>query len=208
MNKNLKQQAVRLHEDYLNQFFEEAARLKKWSEILIGKDDPFDRKSFGGHITASLVVVSPDGAEALVIEHPYLKAWMPPGGHVEAVAQSLWDAALLEAFEEAGVEAANLSPIEQVSGSLLDVDVHPIPANPVKGEPAHDHCDLMFVARARERFEPKPSEGDAVQSAAWMSFESWFRGDLGERERRCAQKLARIGVIPQPAIDKKAALKS
>ncbi len=106
--------------------------------------DPFDRAHYHpGHITASAAVLSPDGANVLLVYHPRLKRWLQPGGHVEPGDRSLLDTARREVLEEAGLDLPPAPP------RLVGVDVHRIPAD--RGEPEHLHHDLMFCLRAAAR---------------------------------------------------------
>ena len=107
-------------------------------ELLRGTETPFDRKHYApGHITASGLVLSPDGNSVLLVFHRRLEAWLQPGGHVDRSDPDVVATAVREVREETGVIVANHStPI------LAAVDVHLIPAN--RREPAHLHHDLMF----------------------------------------------------------------
>ena len=121
----------------------EAAHRARMLDLLRVGPAAFDRSHFGpGHFTASAFVLSPDGRSLLLIHHSKLDRWLQPGGHIDAGDASPADAARRELLEEAGVADAVLV------GGLFDVDVHPIPANPRKGEPPHEHFDLRYLFRA------------------------------------------------------------
>ena len=108
--------------------------------LLDGPDDPFARGSTrDGHFTASAFVVH-DGF-LLLIWHRKLLRWLQPGGHVDPGDADLQAAATRELAEETGVAGARCV-------GLLDLDVHPIPANPRRGEPAHRHHDVRFLFEA------------------------------------------------------------
>lgn len=53
-------------------------------------------------------------------------------------------AALRELTEETGIPA---EPVALADADPVHIDVHPIPANPGKGEPDHQHFDFRFVFR-------------------------------------------------------------
>ncbi len=54
------------------------------------------------HLTASAVVVTPDGTRVLLLRHRRFGRWGPLGGHVEG-AESLPDAVRREVAEESGL---------------------------------------------------------------------------------------------------------
>jgi 8-oxo-dGTP pyrophosphatase MutT (NUDIX family) len=100
--------------------------------------DPYSRSTKAGHITASGLVIRE--GRALLIFHPYIKAWFQPGGHIDD-GESPIDAAIREVYEETGVAC---KPIDRYLDPI-DIDLHEIPANPLKGESAHLHIDLLFL---------------------------------------------------------------
>ena len=109
---------------------------------------PLSRSSMNpGHITASAFVLSPDATSLLMIFHGKLARWLQPGGHVDPEDATLEDAARREVAEETGLTA-----LDQCAGTpwALDVDVHDIPANPRRGEAAHQHLDVRFLFQARQ----------------------------------------------------------
>jgi len=122
--------------------------------LLRGAEDPFSRRSFSpGHLTASAFVTCGDAL--LLIWHTKLERWLQPGGHVDPDDADLQAAAARELHEEAGVADA-------ACRGLLDVDVHRIPANPKRGEPAHLHHDVRFWFEVQSRMVTAGSDaGDA-----------------------------------------------
>ncbi|WP_151773076.1 NUDIX hydrolase [Streptomyces abyssomicinicus] len=99
------------------------------------------RAEWRGHVTAGAVLLREDG-RVLQIEHRALHRWLLPGGHLEDEDGILMDAALRELTEETGIPAADVTPGSAVP---VHVDAHPIPENPGKGEPAHQHFDFRFL---------------------------------------------------------------
>ena len=107
-------------------------------ELLRRSKTPFDRRHYEpGHITASGLVLSPDGNRVLLVFHRRLQAWLQPGGHVDESDSDVAATAVREVREETGV---TLAPDH--NPPLVAVDVHQIPAN--RREPEHLHHDLMF----------------------------------------------------------------
>lgn len=114
---------------------------------------PLRRDCFApGHVTASGLVLSRDGAHVLLVYHPRLRRWLQPGGHLEPGDRSVPEAAEREVREETGVAIdRTVAPV------LVAVDVHDIPA--AGGEPAHRHHDLMFRFQASVETAPRPVGG-------------------------------------------------
>jgi len=113
--------------------------------LITNKADPFDRTDYDpGHITASAIVLSPDGKSVALVNHARVGMWIQPGGHVEPDDSTLVDAARREVEEETGITLPQMR-----SPSLVRVDVHEIP--PFKHEPSHLHHDLTFGFRTDAR---------------------------------------------------------
>jgi len=105
--------------------------------LILKSHNPYSRANQTGHITASGLVIRDD--KVLLIFHPHIKTWFQPGGHIDD-GESPIEAAIREVYEETGcvcvIDSADLEPI--------DIDVHEIPANPLKGEGTHLHIDLLY----------------------------------------------------------------
>src|SRR4051794_7298998 len=137
----------------------EAGNVEAVVNLLTTSDDPFSRGHFEpGHVTASCYIVDP-GGRLLLHHHRRLNRWLQMGGHVEAD-ESTPDAALREGREESGL--ADL----MLDASILDVDVHAIPAS--KGDPLHHHFDVRYIARteAPESVSMRPDESNDL---AWLT---------------------------------------
>ena len=154
----------------------EAGSLRRVLALLELPGDVLGRGHFDpGHVTASVFVTrpSPAGDELLLIWHTKLGRWLQPGGHVDPADADVPAAALRELREETGLHVTG--------GRLLDVDVHPIPASPKRGEPAHEHFDVRLhvevpagaVAVAGDdagaaRWVPLAEVGEAASDASVM----------------------------------------
>lgn len=113
--------------------------------LITDQADPFDRTYYDpGHITASAIVLSPDGESVVLVSHTRVGLWIQPGGHVEHDDSTLVDAARREVKEETGITLPKTK-----SPSLVRVDVHEIP--PFKNEPSHLHHDMTFGFRTDTR---------------------------------------------------------
>lgn len=103
----------------------------------------FLRSDFPAHVVANAWLVSPDGDKVLLMHHRFLNRWLPFGGHADGSA-NLLNVAMRETQEESGIE--DILPLQ--SAQIFDVDVHDIPANPVRNEPNHLHHCVTYLVRA------------------------------------------------------------
>jgi 8-oxo-dGTP pyrophosphatase MutT (NUDIX family) len=122
--------------------------------------------------TASVYLI--DNQKVLLVNHPKLQKWLPPGGHVEAN-ETPSEAARREVREETGLELEfylqenvsisywNAKSIERPYLCLLEE----IPA--YRDVPPHQHIDFVFVARPVE--EPPVS----AFSYQWFSWNDLIR---------------------------------
>jgi 8-oxo-dGTP pyrophosphatase MutT (NUDIX family) len=131
--------------------------------LLTNGEAAFSRDHFGpGHLTASCFIIDPATHRLLLHHHRRLGRWLQMGGHVEPD-EFPPQAALREGAEESGLRDLRL-----LRASILDLDVHPIPA--AKGEPDHHHFDVRYVAITNE---PGTIARDANESndLAWFDFD-------------------------------------
>ena len=154
------------------------------SDLLGSREDPFRRSHFEpGHFTASAFVLSPDGADLLLIHHRKLGRWLQPGGHFEASDRDVFVAARREVLEETGLRGLQLP-----SESLFDVDVHAIPA--LGDEPLHEHFDLRLLFRS-------PTEtlnaGPEVKDARWFALSDITDTLSDESVMRAIRKISTAG---------------
>lgn len=159
-------------------FLVQAEILAATSRLTAGDCEPgyHEVPAAAGHVTCSAIVLDPD-RHVLHIRHNTLHAWLRPGGHLEPGDTSLIEAALREVSEETGIRADALALI---SDEPVDIDVHPIPANPAKGEPDHQHFDLRyaFTTAARPVIRLQAEE---VDDFAWLPAADIQPAALAER---------------------------
>lgn len=176
---------------YLKYFPCEFGRFELLREQLASGEDIFARSNMTGHVTTSAAVLNPAGNKILLIDHAFLKKWLPPGGHFE-LPGGLWDSANREVGEETGVLDAILHAWSHLHSIPLDIDSHAIPANPAKNEGAHFHHDFRFLAVAPE--SALQAQLAEVHAAEWAPVAKLLQSP-DERVRHLFDKLSDAGVL-------------
>jgi ADP-ribose pyrophosphatase YjhB (NUDIX family) len=158
-------------------------------ELLDQGVDLANRREWRGHVTASAVVLNPDG-QVLFIDHVASGKWLPAvGGHLEPVDQSLAGAVLRELEEELGLWPEDLVWLPDTP---VHIDVFPIPARETRGEPDHLHLDYCFLLTT-ERTDFRLQE-DEVRGTDWRPLETLVDQRLREG---VLQALGRVQVPAQ-----------
>lgn len=122
------------------------------------------RNRWAGHITASGLVVQ--AGRVLQIFHPYLAMWLYPGGHIDP-GESPQQAAQREVLEETGLHC-ELHSWHQTHAMPFDIDIHGIPANAKRLEPAHLHFDFRYLLQAEPPRDAAERQGEAELRCRWM----------------------------------------
>ena len=122
----------------------EIENLNKIKEFLNTNSNCFSRTNLKGHITASALVVD-SNYNVLLNHHKVLDKWLAFGGHSDVDTNSL-NVAKREVIEESGIVE-----FDDLGGKIFDVDVHLIPENQAKKEPAHYHYDIRFLFIVKDR---------------------------------------------------------
>jgi 8-oxo-dGTP pyrophosphatase MutT (NUDIX family) len=146
---------------YLSAHPDEKDDLRLLLDLLKGDADLTSRKEFRGHVTGNAVLANAAG-QVLFVRHRSLDRWLTPGGHVEAGDSTLLGAALRELAEETGIGPGDVQPF---SDEAIHIDIHPIPENAAKGEPAHCHIDFRFMFRTTA--DVAKLQAEEVTDAAW-----------------------------------------
>ena len=174
-------------QDYQNRFPEETQTVQKMCSFIKDNPDCFDRSLKSGHITGSAWVLSPDKSKALLTHHKKLNHWYQLGGHSDGDGDTR-RVALREATEESGIKGLSL-----MMPDIFDIDVHLIPENPAKKEPAHYHYDVRFLVQAPCLEYAISEESNDLR---WFSKEDFscekFSGEFSEEMMRMVRKWIKI----------------
>jgi 8-oxo-dGTP pyrophosphatase MutT (NUDIX family) len=169
---------------YLDTCPAENAGLEPLLEALdTGEDGILSRAGLPGHVTCSGAVLDGRGG-VLTVRHRALGMWLIPGGHIEPADDNLLGAALRELDEETGVSWEDIAELPDADAIPIDIDVHPIPANPAKSEQEHWHADFRYVIKA-----PRP-DTISIQAEEVSSY-NWLLPSL-LNHRRLAAKIAPV----------------
>lgn len=127
------------------------------------------RETMPGHLTTSAIVLSPDHAKILVIDHVTIGRWLQPGGHYEPSA-FFHQSAQREAEEETGVTGLKLHPWHQNQDLPFVIDSHDVPGKRSRNEAPHVHHDLQFLFVADPTL-PLVAQLEEVHAAQWRKAE-------------------------------------
>jgi 8-oxo-dGTP pyrophosphatase MutT (NUDIX family) len=114
---------------------QEALR-EEYVAFLRAYPDALLRSGRPDHLTASVLVVSPDAERVLLTLHAKAGAWFQLGGHLEPSDTDVVAAATREGREESGLGSLQVDPVP------VHLDVHPVP---FCGAGVR-HLDVRFVA--------------------------------------------------------------
>jgi ADP-ribose pyrophosphatase YjhB (NUDIX family) len=141
------------------------------------------------HFTVAVFVVHQQ--RVLLLFHPKLGRWLPPGGHVEPN-ELPDDAAVREVDEETGVRVELVGgrgvPVEQPRQLVLPAGIQLEDI-----EPGHQHIDLVYFARPLPGAEDiSPASAESVR-AAWFGPAELPAIEAGEEiEAWCARALSEV----------------
>jgi 8-oxo-dGTP pyrophosphatase MutT (NUDIX family) len=152
-------------------------------DLVAASADPWDR-SLPLHLTASALVVDPDGGTVLLRWHQRQQAWLQVGGHGDPGESDPLAIALREAEEETGL--ADLAPWPD--GQLRHVAVVAVPAG--RGEPAHEHADLRFVLATQAPGAARAENPDAP--VRWLPPGEACRATSEANFRETLSRVARL----------------
>jgi len=124
---------------------EQTALRDRYVAHLAARPDAMTRDCRPDHLTASTLVITPDGSRVLLTLHAKAEAWFQFGGHCEPTDLTLAGAALREATEESGLAGLVIDPVP------VQLSEHAVPfcgGPPAAGERVVHHLDVRFLAVA------------------------------------------------------------
>jgi len=130
---------------------------QEYVEHLSGHPDGLDRACRPDHLTASALVLTPDGSSVLLTLHAKAQQWFQLGGHVDPEDGSLAEAATREVLEESGLSSVAFD------SEPVQLDIHKVP---FCGGPGTRHLDVRFVAVADRATATAVSE-ESSEVAWW-----------------------------------------
>jgi 8-oxo-dGTP pyrophosphatase MutT (NUDIX family) len=162
---------------YLMEYPDEAQALAPLVEAVGRGFDFTSRRRYPAHITAGAALLDGSG-RLLQIHHRTLGQWLPPGGHSEPEDKSLVATALRELEEETGI---GVQDVEQLGNEEVPVriGVYSIPADDLRGEPAHRHFDFLFAFRVAGAADVRI--GHEAFAYRWRALEEVNERELGRR---------------------------
>lgn len=123
----------------------------------------FYRDCFPGHITGSALLMNKAGDQILLNHHKFLDKWVCFGGHADGD-EDIANVAIRETEEESG-----LNDFIMVGNGFAELDIHPVPHNPAKNEPAHEHFDVRYIMRMCS--DQAPVLSDESVALRWVTFD-------------------------------------
>lgn len=177
---------------YLQRYPSERGALGRLIDQIESGGDLVGRDNMIGHCTSSVLVLNRAMTHALFIHHGAYNTWIPAGGHFEWECANLKESAWREVAEETGL--TDLQDLPGLADFILDIDTHPIPARPSKGEGPHFHHDFMFLGVAASDFTPV-AQASEVHGVAWRALVD-MENDPVPRNRKLYAKLRALQKQP------------
>lgn len=178
--------------NYYTKYPEEHEFVKKTISFLEEKENCFDRSNLRGHVVGGALLLNPDEDKVLLTRHKILNKWLHLGGHADGDTNT-WRVAFREAREESGI-----NDIEFVHQNIFDVDVHIIPENEKKNEPAHRHYDIRFLLKANtEEFKISDESYELRWFNAHELYDMIQNGEIEESQHRMFYKFINRNKVQQ-----------
>lgn len=168
---------------YTTSFETERPFIQETIDFIQKNPNCFERGNLTGHVNGSAWVLSPDEKKVLLTHHKKLNRWLQLGGHSDGDPDT-WNVALREATEESGIQG-----IQFVIKDIFDIDIHTIPENIKKKEPAHKHYDVRFLLKAPTENFVISDESNALKWVSAKELKSMSQNhEISEAMERMMQK--------------------
>ena len=115
---------------------------------------------------ASVYIVNE--GKVLLVHHKKMGMWLPPGGHIEEN-ELPTECAVREAKEETGVDILIVG--EEKHHKRVMVMMHPKIVQLEDIEPGHQHIDLVYFARMKDKTQKTRNDDEGVNKVKWFSRE-------------------------------------
>lgn len=155
---------------------------RSFLEVLGSDPSAVSKTGPPAHLTASCLVLSPDGEQVLLHRHRKAGLWLQFGGHLEETDAGLREAAAREACEESGI--AGLEPLPEP----IDLDRHLLGA---RFGSCAEHLDVRYLALADATARPLAS--DESEEVAWWPAEQLPPGTGADLPRLIAVARRSLG---------------
>lgn len=116
---------------------------------------------------ASVYIVNEN--KVLLVHHKKMGMWLPVGGHIEEN-ELPTECAVREAKEEAGVDIVIMGKEENYDNRVW-VMAHPKVVQLEDIEPGHQHIDLVYFAKLKDKLQEIKNEDKGINEVRWFSRE-------------------------------------
>jgi len=116
---------------------------------------------------ASVYIVSE--GKVLLVHHKKMGMWLPVGGHIEKD-ELPTECAVREAKEEAGVDIVVIGKEKNYDDKVW-VMAHPKAVQLEDIEPGHQHIDLVYFARLKDKSQQLKNDDEGIDEVKWFSKE-------------------------------------
>jgi 8-oxo-dGTP pyrophosphatase MutT (NUDIX family) len=132
------------------------------------------------HFVATAILIEkrqPDTLHVLLVYHPKMGKWLPPGGHVEKD-ELPHEAACRECFEETGLEVEAISSEGLFKGHIERWNAVSLPQPYAmllenipswNQTPAHQHIDHIYQVQRKKH--PKQQADSSLHTFRWFSWQ-------------------------------------
>ncbi len=137
--------------------------------LLVQKDWCFEMNLTRDFVASVFIV---DGGKVLLVHHKKMGMWLPPGGHINENELPA-ECAVREAKEETGLDIEIVGKEEHYERVI--VMVHPKIVQLEDIEPGHQHIDLIYFAKLKDKTQEISEEDEGVNAVRWFSRDELYK---------------------------------